>query len=278
MPVSYKYDAWGRPISKTGTLANTLGKINPFRYRGYVYDEETELYYLRSRYFDFLNTRFLNADNYLGNKNRIPSHNVFAYCVNNPIVFNDPSGHYVCSSLYMFAVTEAERDAHYDFSDSTIGDELTQCLANSEVFRKVLWTSMKEQFTTSEVSFPLTFSFGITESDYPSLYSMATMDDLDLFFAIRKCEVTITLSPSTGNLADMASLVDCTVFDVSYTLTDRFDFNKLSPTNGKASFVQWFNDEFGYKPQEAGTLNPFSFSVSGEMYLIMGQGLFDLTK
>ena len=38
--VSYSYDAWGKPISKTGTLATTLGKLNPFRYRGYIFDEE----------------------------------------------------------------------------------------------------------------------------------------------------------------------------------------------------------------------------------------------
>lgn len=37
-------------ISKTGSLAATIGTLNPFRYRGYVYDEETGLYYLRSRY------------------------------------------------------------------------------------------------------------------------------------------------------------------------------------------------------------------------------------
>ena len=49
--VEYKYDAWGKPISKTGSLASTLGTLNPFRYRGYVYDEETNLYYLRSRYY-----------------------------------------------------------------------------------------------------------------------------------------------------------------------------------------------------------------------------------
>ena len=49
--VNYVYDAWGRPISCSGIMANTLGKINPFRYRGYVYDEETGLYYLRSRYY-----------------------------------------------------------------------------------------------------------------------------------------------------------------------------------------------------------------------------------
>ena len=38
--VQYKYDAWGRPINCSGTMANTLGKINPFRYRGYVYEED----------------------------------------------------------------------------------------------------------------------------------------------------------------------------------------------------------------------------------------------
>ena len=50
--VEYTYDAWGRPLSKTGTKADTLGTLNPFRYRGYVYDEETGLYYLRSRYYN----------------------------------------------------------------------------------------------------------------------------------------------------------------------------------------------------------------------------------
>ena len=39
--VEYVYDAWGYPISKTGSLAATIGTLNPFRYRGYVYDEET---------------------------------------------------------------------------------------------------------------------------------------------------------------------------------------------------------------------------------------------
>ena len=36
--VSYVYDAWGMPIGKSGTLAETLGTLNPFRYRGYVFD------------------------------------------------------------------------------------------------------------------------------------------------------------------------------------------------------------------------------------------------
>ena len=42
--VSYGYDAWGAPLWCTGELAETLGKVQPFRYRGYVFDEETGLY------------------------------------------------------------------------------------------------------------------------------------------------------------------------------------------------------------------------------------------
>ena len=48
--VAYTYDAWGNPLTTTGTMADTLGKLNPFRYRGYVYDTETGLYYLGSRF------------------------------------------------------------------------------------------------------------------------------------------------------------------------------------------------------------------------------------
>ena len=38
-------------MSTDGTMASTLGAANPLRYRGYVYDTETGLYYLSSRYF-----------------------------------------------------------------------------------------------------------------------------------------------------------------------------------------------------------------------------------
>ena len=84
--VSYGYDAWGAPLWCTGELAETLGKVQPFRYRGYVFDEETGLYYLRSRYYNPQWGRFVNADNYL-------STNVFSYCGNVPSVFVDKNGH-----------------------------------------------------------------------------------------------------------------------------------------------------------------------------------------
>ena len=63
--VEYIYDAWGKLISTTGTLATTLGADNPFRYRGYYYDTETGLYYLTTRCYDPEVCRFISADVYM---------------------------------------------------------------------------------------------------------------------------------------------------------------------------------------------------------------------
>ena len=60
--VEYGYDAWGYPISKTGSLAATIGTLNPFRYRGYVYDEETGLYYYGARYYEPKTSLWISTD------------------------------------------------------------------------------------------------------------------------------------------------------------------------------------------------------------------------
>ena len=88
--VEYQYDAWGKAISMTGSLAETLGKRNPFRYRGYIYDEETGLYYLRSRYYNPTVGRFVNADTVL--QIGLLAVHSFAYCANNPMRRTDSSG------------------------------------------------------------------------------------------------------------------------------------------------------------------------------------------
>ena len=89
--VSYVYDAWGAPIGKSGSMAETLGSVQPFRYRGYVFDEETGLYYLRSRYYNPGWGRFVNADVLIG-AGKLLSHNLFAYCDNVPVSFSDKHG------------------------------------------------------------------------------------------------------------------------------------------------------------------------------------------
>ena len=90
--VEYAYDSWGTPLSTTGTLASTLGAQNPFRYRGYVYDAETGLYYVISRYYDPEIGRWINADNQLSTGSDLTGLNLFAYCGNNPVNRIDPTG------------------------------------------------------------------------------------------------------------------------------------------------------------------------------------------
>ena len=83
----YTYDAWGN-VSSSGRLA----EINPLRYRGYYYDNETGFYYLQSRYYDPANRRFINADSYQSTGQGFVGTNMFAYCNNSPILFVDHDG------------------------------------------------------------------------------------------------------------------------------------------------------------------------------------------
>ena len=102
---SYLYDAWGnhQVFDANGvenTNADFIGNINPIRYRGYYFDVETNLYYLNSRYYDPDVGRFISLDavDYLA-PDSIHGLNLFAYCFNNPIMYADPSGHFVISAL-----------------------------------------------------------------------------------------------------------------------------------------------------------------------------------
>ena len=115
---NYAYDAWGNIISSSGTMADlnplryrgyyvtaytstggtpattSLIYRNPLRYRGYIYDNETGFYYLQSRYYDPANHRFINADALASTGQGFVGTNMFAYCLNNPVVRTDASGNF----------------------------------------------------------------------------------------------------------------------------------------------------------------------------------------
>ena len=97
---TYEYDAWGKIIWQGGSELLT---INPFRYRGYYYDEETGLYYLNSRYYDPETGRFISPDSL---KYLEPTYNnglnLYAYCLNNPVRYSDPTG---CSIVLQFIIS-----------------------------------------------------------------------------------------------------------------------------------------------------------------------------
>ena len=105
---TYEYDAWGNIVSSSGRLA----EINPLRYRGYYYDNETGFYYLQSRYYDPANRRFINADTYSStDPGDAIGCNMFAYCGNNPVMRNDYSGdawwHWVVATVAVVGLAVA---------------------------------------------------------------------------------------------------------------------------------------------------------------------------
>jgi len=82
----------------------TLAELNPLRYRGYVYDQETGFYYLQSRYYDPTVARFINADSYSSTGQGIIGNNMYAYCNNNPVISTDPNGEFAWFTAANFAI------------------------------------------------------------------------------------------------------------------------------------------------------------------------------
>ena len=104
MLARYTYDAWGKPLTITDGAGNDvsgnashIANVNPFRYRGYYYDKESGLYYLQSRYYDPVVGRFINADDsdvLFEDQDNLVEHNLFTYCLNNPVNMIDEDGRF----------------------------------------------------------------------------------------------------------------------------------------------------------------------------------------
>ena len=120
----YLYDAWGKCVSVENADGYTIGTANPFRYRGYYYDNETGFYYLNSRYYNPEVGRFLNADAFASTDiSGVLSTNMFAYCENNPVNNCDSSGSFCVPAAIVGGVLNAALEIAGAYIDSAISGE-----------------------------------------------------------------------------------------------------------------------------------------------------------
>ncbi|HEX9061530.1 MAG TPA: RHS repeat-associated core domain-containing protein, partial [Clostridia bacterium] len=120
---SYDYDEFG---NEKGIEP---GDVNPFRYCGEYFDKETGTIYLRARYYNPANGRFVSEDSVRGKDNDPLSLNLYTYCGNDPIDMFDPSGHQTVSSYapeeYSDRVLYNERTAENPYIPSNVRDQIT---------------------------------------------------------------------------------------------------------------------------------------------------------
>ncbi len=131
MVVQYSYDSWGKLLGITGSMADTIGVQNPFRYRGYYYDNETGMYYLKSRYYDPKLRRFISMDGVHTVKaslETLHNRNLYSYCNENPIVRIDEKGN-------MWTV------AALSFVAGAVASVGTQMIFEGKSFGEINWVS-----------------------------------------------------------------------------------------------------------------------------------------
>lgn len=133
----YEYDAWGnhKVYDQNGNLNTTsyfIGNVNPFRYRSYYFDRETNLYYCNTRYYNPDLCRWMSLDSleYL-DEETLNGMNLYAYCNNDPVNCCDPNGNIpwgiiisIGVSLVFSLATEFIEDAQDGemFNDKDLGD------------------------------------------------------------------------------------------------------------------------------------------------------------
>jgi RHS repeat-associated protein len=91
---SYSYDIWGNTTAVSEKVSNS------FRYSGELWDDSTDLQYLRARWYDPSQARFISEDTYEGDIANPLSQNLYTYVENNPLIYMDPSGHNKVTDTY----------------------------------------------------------------------------------------------------------------------------------------------------------------------------------
>ena len=258
---SYVYDAWGNIKDTKGEP--TIREINPIRYRGYVYDTETSLYYLQSRYYDPFTGRFLNADDthYI----MFPSlmANLYTYCDNNAISNTDTNGktawlwmlglYAVKKSMplqfYFHSILNRQRYKCYDFSDNSMyADKILGSMAYYNFKKKYhiinLYPALERMYHQNRL-------YMIYSGTFDPYYT----GERDLYLSIGQCKVNIcyVIYGNVNKRHDIA-------YSVTVTFTDDYDFEHWTKSK-KNLLTMCINNILGYYPQSLGLIVPYSWRI-----------------
>lgn len=160
----YEYDGYGNIIRITdgnGNIVNNnnshIANVNPFRYRSYYYDSETNLYYLNNRYYSPLWCRFISPDSLLAITDNYLSNNLYVFALNNPINYYDEDGKFWKKIKQVFnkiietgkKIINNIRSEGKKVINKIFGSESTATTKVSEVNQSFMGISISN--TTSEV-------------------------------------------------------------------------------------------------------------------------------
>ena len=168
---NYQYDSYGNLLKVTDnngniiTNNNHIAIINPYRYRSYYYDKETNLYYLNSRYYNPCWGRFLNIDDYLGKFANSYGYNLYQYAFNNPITYVDNEARFPKFSDIFNKAKKVLRDTS-NFINSTVKSTVEK-VKKAFVFEVGLGFGVKGgagiPLVGGSLGFSKTTNFGISE-------------------------------------------------------------------------------------------------------------------
>ena len=201
--VEYRYDAWGKSVATIGSLAATLGKHNPFRYRNYMYDNESALYYMKTRFYLPEYARFINSDSCINADQGHTGCNMFCYCSNNSVMYLDSSGRRRIS-------VEVKYYESSWFSDYT--DELNQEYLHSGMLVDEIPTPLQIQADYVNASGGTKLSLpipGIKCKDGKILYPEGTIGDIEYSSETYTCNLwggvlgSVLGFLSSGNIGDI---------------------------------------------------------------------------
>ena len=257
----YAYDAWGNIIAMSGTLA----ELNPLRYRGYVYDQETGFYYLNSRYYDPAVGRFISADKYASTGQGITGYNMFAYCGNNPVCATDKSGAFSLRDLW-----NAAEDAIWKLGAKVLkgmGYDLTgSLLAMSASGPNNVYRASTDSAAAKQIASEKGFVNSVRDT-YKNEYTGGT--------CFQSKTHSYAFPVAQGDLGAALHNVDYsykTFYDkttgkqaLHVTVTDTFDFtefkNPFTQGSVKAGFL-WLANDIAYIDTKWGLLDPVYVEIN----------------